>query len=95
MEVTFRVGEKFPEISGDSADQFAEEMLRLEDSDFEEVVLDFEGTEYINSMAMGTIFATYQKLSGEERSLKIMNVNDKIYRLLKMANLVDLLGVKG
>ena len=94
MEVTFRVGERFPEISGETADQFAEEMLRLEDSDFEEVVLDFAGTNYINSMAMGTIFATYQKLSENERNLRIMNVNDKIYRLFKMANLVDLLNVK-
>lgn len=93
MEVTFRVGEKFPDIAGGTADLFAEEMLRLEDSTFEEVVLDFTGTTYINSMAMGTIFATYQKLNEQNRQLKIINVNEKISRLLKMANLSELLGL--
>ncbi|MHC4871802.1 MAG: STAS domain-containing protein [Planctomycetota bacterium] len=94
MEVTLNVGKDFPQINGDNSDQFATEMLKLEDSDIDEVVLDFEGTEYINSMAMGTIFATFQKLEEQERNLKLINVNEKIKRLLKVANLADVFSVE-
>jgi anti-sigma B factor antagonist len=91
MQVRLDVGNQFKEITGDTADEFAQELLRMEDSDFEEIVLDFDGTEYMNSMAMGSIFATYQKLSEQNRKLKIINVNDKIFRLLRMANLTGIL----
>jgi anti-anti-sigma factor len=95
MHVTFNVGEQYPQISGKQADEFATELIRLEDSDFEDVILDFKGTEYINSMAMGSIFATYQKLQEEGRHLKLVNVNDKIRRLLRVANLTSLIGEDG
>lgn len=94
MEITLRVGEKFPQVSGASADEFAAELIRLEDSDFEAIVLDFSGTEYINSMAMGSIFATYQKLTEQKRTLRIINVNDKIRRILKVANLTQVLEIE-
>lgn len=93
MEVTLNVGKDFPEINGDNSDKFATEMLKLEDSEIDNVILDFEGTEYINSMAMGTIFATYQKLEEQKRSLKLINLNDKIKRLLKIANLTDIFSI--
>lgn len=91
MQVTFTVGHKFPRVSGAASDEFAAELLRLEDSDFEEIILDFDGTEYINSMAMGSIFATYQHLREQGRSLRLVNVNESIQRLFRVANLNDLL----
>ena len=91
MEITLNVGKKFPQINGETSDQFAKEILRLEDSDFEIIILDFEGTEYINSMAMGTIFATYQNLSESNRHLKLINVNDRIKKLFKIANLTSII----
>lgn len=94
MEITLNVGKKFPQINGETSDQFAKEILRLEDSDFETIILDFDGTEYINSMAMGTIFATYQKLSESGKSLKMINVNDRIKKLFKVANLTTILDME-
>lgn len=94
MQITFNVGEKYPQISGETADDFAAELIRLEDTDFEEVCLDFRGTEYINSMAMGSLFATCQKLQEQDRRLRILNVNDKIRRLLTVANLTSLLDIE-
>ena len=87
MQIVVPVGKKFPEINGAASDDFAEEMLRVEDSDFEEVILDFEGTENINSMAMGCLFSTHQKLQEQDRTLRIIHVEPRIRRLLKVANL--------
>ena len=91
MMITFNVGEKYPQVSGPAADEFAAELIRLEDTDFEEVHLDFRGTEYINSMAMGSLFATCQKLQEQGRKLRLLHVNDKIRRLLRVANLTTIL----
>ncbi len=93
MEITLSLGKDFPQIDGSNSDEFAAEIIKIEDADIKEVILDFEGTEYINSMAMGTIFATYQKLKDQDRKLSIINVNDKIKRLLKVANLTSVFGI--
>ena len=93
MQITHNVGKKYASVTGGNVDEFASDLLRLEDSDFEEIVLDFDGTEYVNSMAMGSIFALYQKLRQQQRKLRIINANDKFMRLLKMANLTAILGL--
>jgi anti-anti-sigma factor len=87
MEIKLEVGKEFSELSGTTADRFADELIRLEDSDFEEIILDFSGTESINSMSMGTIYATHQKLAAQDRKLTMINVNERIKRLFKLANL--------
>ncbi|MBN1257755.1 MAG: STAS domain-containing protein [Planctomycetes bacterium] len=91
MKANIKFGDRYNDISGSSADEFASELLYLEDGDFEEVVLDFEGTEHINSMALGSIFAAHQKLQQQGRKMSLINVNDQIKRLMEVANLADIL----
>lgn len=91
MRVTLEIGKQFPEITGHSSDAFASELMKAEDSEFSEVILDFGGTETISSMAMGSIFATHQKMQEEGRKLVITNASDKIRRLLRMVNMSQLL----
>ncbi len=91
MKIELNVGEEFPEITGENADRFAKELLKIEDSDYQEVILDFTQTNSISSMAMGSLFATYQKMMSENRKIKIVNPNENVERLLKMVNLGDLL----
>lgn len=95
MRITLDIGSKFPEITGEAADLFAAELLKIEEGDSEEVVLDFGGTETISSMAMGSIFAAHQKLTDQDRKLLIINASDKIKRLLKMVNMNHLLRIEG
>ena len=95
MRVTLEIGKQFPEITGASSDAFASELMKIEDSDFNEVLLDFDGTESISSMAMGSIFATHQKLSEQGRRLVIRNASEKIQRLLRMVNMSHLIDLEG
>lgn len=91
MKIELDIGKDFPEITGSNADDFAKELLKIEESDYREVVLDFSSTRAISSMAMGSLFATYQKLASQDRSMKIVNPNENISRLLKLVNMQDLL----
>ena len=91
MRVTLEIGKQFPEITGVASDAFAAELMKAEDSTFTEVILDFAGTETISSMAMGSIFATHQKMSEQGRHLVILNASEKIKRLLRMVNMAHLL----
>lgn len=91
MKIKLDIGKDFPEITGGNADDFAKELLKIEESDYQEVVLDFTDTRAISSMAMGSLFATYQKLASQNRTIKIVNPNESIARLLKLVNMHDLL----
>jgi anti-anti-sigma factor len=91
MEVTLEIGKQFPEITGAASDAFAAELMKAEDSEFNRVILDFDGTQTISSMAMGSIFATHQKMAEQERALTIINASDKIKRLLRMVNMAHLI----
>ncbi|MBN2714120.1 MAG: STAS domain-containing protein [Planctomycetes bacterium] len=94
MQVKLEIGKQFPEITGAASDAFAAELMKAEDSEFKEVILDFDGTETISSMAMGSIFATHQKMSEQGRDLTIINASDKIKRLLRMVNMAHLIAGK-
>ncbi len=90
MRITLEIGKQYPEIVGSASDQFAADLMKLEDSDYTEVILDFDGTETISSMAMGSLFATHQKMAEQNRRLIIRNAGDKIKRLLRMVNMAHM-----
>ena len=91
MRIELDIGKEFPEITGSNADEFAKELMKIEDSDYKEVILDFSSTRSISSMAMGSLFATYQKLASQNRKIRIVNPNENIVRLLRIVNMHDLL----
>ena len=93
--LTMDVGKRFPEITGAASDAFASELAQVggPGNDFKELILDFEGTSIISSMAMGTIFATYQKLTSQGKNLVIVNASERVKRLLRMVNMAHLLAL--
>ena len=95
MESIFAVGKKYTEITGDNADLFTRELMEFEKNCDGDVVLDFAGVTAISSIAMGSLFATYQKLLEEERNVTIVNSCDKIRRLLQMVNMAQVIGLTG
>ena len=92
MRLVLDIGKKYPEITGPISDAFASELNKAVSSgDFTELVLDFNGTKIISSMAMGTIFAAYQKLNEQGKKLQIINASEKVTHLLRMVNMADIL----
>jgi Anti-anti-sigma regulatory factor (antagonist of anti-sigma factor) len=92
MRLVIDIGKKYPEITGPISDAFAAEMNKVVlGSDFEELVLDFNGTKIISSMAMGTIFSVYQKLKEQGKRMQIINASEKVTHLLRMVNMAEIL----
>ena len=90
-KVIMDVGEKYPDITGPTAQAFIDELLELEKSSFDEIVLDFKDTSSISSMAMGTLYSTYHTLSNQKRSLKVINPSSNVSRLLKLVNMSEIM----
>lgn len=92
MQLVLETGKKYPEITGPASDAFASELNKIcATGYFTELVLDFEGTRILSSMAMGTLFAVYQKLKEQGKNLRIINASEKVTHLLRMVNMADIL----
>lgn len=92
MRLVIEIGKKYPEITGPMSDAFASELNKVcATGYFNELVLDFEGTRILSSMAMGTLFAIYQKLKEQGKTLQIIHASDKVTHLLRMVNMADIL----
>lgn len=91
MKITVDVGKDFPEITGDNADRFAVELMKIEDSDYREVYLDFSSTRSISSMAMGSLLSAQQKLASQNRKICVVNPSENVRRLLKLVNMNELI----
>ena len=92
MRQILDIGKRYPEITGPTSDAFAAELNQVVAAgDFTELVLDFDGTKIISSMAMGAIFQTYQKLKEQGKKLQIINASEKVTHLLRMVNMAEIL----
>lgn len=92
MQLLLQIGKKYPEIIGPMSDAFSSELnAALESGDFTELILDFQGTRTISSMAMGALFSTNEKLKQNGKSLHVINAGEKVAHLLHMVNMSELL----
>lgn len=92
MKLVLDIGKKYPELTGPFSDAFTAELNQAcANGSLQEVVLDMSGTKTISSMAMGAIFAAYQRMREQDRRVHIINASDKVTRLLRMVNMADVL----
>ncbi len=92
MKLIVDIGMKYPQITGPMADAFAAELEKLVAStEFTSLVLDFQGTQILSSMAIASLFSAHQKLTEQKRELRIINVSDRVRHLLRMVNMADIL----
>lgn len=92
MRLELDIGKKYPEITGPISDAFAAELAKVvQTGNFTELILDFQGTRILSSMAMATLFQTNQKLKEQGKSMHIVNASEKVTHLLRMVNMTDIL----
>ena len=92
MKLIVDIGMKYPQITGPMADAFAAELEKLVAStEFTSLVLDFQGTQILSSMAIASLFSAHQRLKEQKRELRIINVSDRVRHLLRMVNMADIL----
>jgi len=66
---------------------FAKENLLGEDLD---MVFDFKDLNYIDSTGLGLFMNLYKKQKEKNKSIKIINAKDNIYKLFKITDLTEL-----
>ena len=91
MRQVLDIGSKYTDITGASSDAFAAELKNVcLHGNFTELVLDLSGIKMVSSMAMGTMFAISQKLREQDKTLRLINVSEKVMTLLRMVNMANL-----
>jgi anti-sigma B factor antagonist len=66
---------------------FAKENLTKEDKD---MVFDFKYLNYIDSTGLGLFMSLYKDQEEKNKSIKIINAKDNIYKLFKITDLTEL-----
>ena len=62
-------------------------------SGVEELIIDFEGLEYVSSAGLRVILKT-QKVMNKQGSMKIINVNDTIMEVFDITGFADVLTIE-
>lgn len=87
MKITYRVRDKFEKVTQENSDDFSKDILRLEESDFEKITLDFDGVERMSSMGIGSIFSLAMGLKRRGADLVVVNVSPLLKRLFDVSGL--------
>ena len=57
------------------------------------LILDFDNVEYIDSSIIGFIVDTYNDLRNKNRTMKLINIDNNIFETLEMINLIRFLDI--
>lgn len=79
-------------LDTNTAPNFEEEIMKVIDK-IEELVLDFEGLEYVSSAGLRVILKT-QKAVKTKGSMKIVNVNEMVMEVFEITGFVDILTIE-
>ena len=63
-------------------------------SENEELILNFKGTEFIDSIGLGMLVSLYKQSVQTDKKLIIKNPNDNIFNLLKVTSLDELFEIQ-
>lgn len=79
-------------LDTNTAPNFEEEIMKVIDK-IEELVLDFEGLEYVSSAGLRVILKA-QKAVKAKGSMKIVNVNEMVMEVFEITGFVDILTIE-
>jgi len=94
VKIEMTVSDKYKNINFDNSHDFADDMMKIENSDFDDVVINLDGVLSINSMGIGAIYATYMHFQDNQKNLSIKNASEKIRNLFEMTSNLDLLDLE-
>lgn len=92
MRMVLDIGDRYADITGGVSDEFAEKLrTAAETPGVTELVLDMSGTRIISSMALGTLFHTFQRLKESNKTLRVTNASPKVAHLFRLVNMTELI----
>lgn len=84
-------------LSGDLdinvVDDFRDDILNRIDGS-KDIILDLKDLDYIDSTGLGVVMTAYKEATEKGRTLKVKNAKRNIYKLFKITELDELLGME-
>ena len=84
-------------LSGDLdinvVDDFRDDILNMIDGS-KDIILDLKDLDYIDSTGLGVVMTAYKEATEKGRTLKVKNAKRNIYKLFKITELDELLGME-
>ena len=84
-------------LSGDLdinvVDDFRDDILNMIDGS-KDIILDLKDLDYIDSTGLGVVMTAYKEAPEKGRTLKVKNAKRNIYKLFKITELDELLGME-
>lgn len=74
-------------------DDFKDDILNKIDGS-KDIILDLKELDYIDSTGLGVIMTIYKEVLDKGRSLKVKNAKRNIYKLFKITELDEILGME-
>ena len=85
------------ELSGDLdinvVDDFRDDILNKIDGS-KDIILDIKNLDYIDSTGLGVVMTIYKEAIEKGRTLKVKNAKRNIYKLFKITELDEILGME-
>ena len=75
------------DIVASMAEEFRGKLLKLVKQGIKEITIDLDNVEMVDSVGLGVLIATHNSLDDAGGGLKLKNVSDDIYNLMKTMRL--------
>jgi anti-sigma B factor antagonist len=77
----------------DEASELREQLSQLISEGTTNFILDFNRCEFIDSIGLGVLVSIYKRCVEHKGSIKIINVNDKVFKVFKLTRLDSIFNI--
>ena len=90
MVEIIKIKEDYPEVLEYEAGKLRDDLVELEESVQEEIVLDLSGVDMLCSIAVSAIIQTYNNRKKHGKMLSVINASAKNKKLFEMLNVTEI-----
>ena len=80
-------------MGGPDFDKFKEEIAKLVEGGYKNVILDMSGVPWINSTGLGILITGYHSIKAAEGTMKICNVKERVLSIFYISQLENIFDV--
>ena len=90
MVEIIKIKEDYPEVLEYEATKFRDDLVEMEETVSDEIVLDLDGVEMLCSIAVSAIIQTYNNRLKSGKVMSVINAGEKNKKLFEMLNVNDI-----
>ncbi|MFA8341622.1 MAG: STAS domain-containing protein [Rhodothermaceae bacterium] len=83
----------FGRLTRENADTFKQIVSEAETDLLDEIILNFENVDYINSAGIGGVISVYKMLCDRNKKLTLIKLKHSVFSVFKIAGLIKILNI--